>query len=182
MESFSTARLTIRRMEMGDEAALFALKSDADVTRLYGEAPHASVEETRRWVQECIDAFQSRSAMVWSLVLRSTVSVIGMACLWNLRQEHRCAEVGFELDPRFWRQGLMSEALETILEYGFSNLGLNRIEATPLAINQASRSLLLKFGFREEGVLRQRVLHEGRYLDEMYLALLHEEWASRRTP
>jgi ribosomal-protein-alanine N-acetyltransferase len=182
MESFTTERLMVRGMEMGDEVALFPLKSDADVTRLYGEAPHATVEETKGWVQECIDASQARSAMVWSLVLRSTGSVIGMACLWNFRHEHRCAEVGFELDPGFWRQGLMSEALEAILEYGFSSVGLHRIEATPLAINQASRSLLLRFGFREEGVLRQRVHHEGRYLDEVYLALLHQEWAWRRAP
>ena len=85
MASFSTERLLIREMGMGDEAALFAIKSDPSVTRLYGEDHHASIDETRAWVKDCIDAFDKRSAMVWSIVLRSSGAVIGMACLWNFR-------------------------------------------------------------------------------------------------
>jgi ribosomal-protein-alanine N-acetyltransferase len=174
--SFSTERLLLRRMMFEDAEAFFRIKSDPFVTSSYGEEPHHSIEDTRNWVRDCIAAGEKRTALIWTIVLRSSGSAIGMVCLWNFHHVNHCAELGYELHPEHWNQGIMTEVLMPIITYGFTVVGLNRIEASPLVINGPSRSLLRKYGFKEEGTLRQRVFYDGRYLDEMFFALLKEDW------
>ena len=70
----------------------------------------------------------------------------------------------------------MTEAISTILTYGFTELGLHRIEAIPLGGNTASKSLLLKLGFKYEGNLRQRHFFREHFEDQLYFGLLREEW------
>jgi ribosomal-protein-alanine N-acetyltransferase len=174
--SFSTERLLLRQMMFDDAEAFFLIKSDPNVASRYGEGAHRSIEDTRDWVRDCIDAGEKRTAMIWTILMRSGGSAIGMVCLWNFHHVNHCAELGYELHPEHWDQGIMTEALMPIITYGFTAVGLNRIEASPLVINGPSRSLLRKYGFKEEGTLRQRVFCDGRYLDEMFFALLKEDW------
>ena len=178
---FSTERLRLRKMVLEDAETLFATKSNPRVTCLYGESPHRSIEDTRKWVRECIDATEKHSAMIWTIESMPNDQVIGMVCLWNFHLLNHCAELGYELDPDHWRQGIMTEALMPIITYGFTVVGLNRLEAVPLAINVGSRSLLHKYGFKEEGVLRERVFYDGRYFDEVYFALLKKDWSGTGT-
>ncbi len=70
----------------------------------------------------------------------------------------------------------MAEAISTILSYGFTELGLHRIEGTPFAGNMPSRNLLLKLGFTYEGNLRQRHFFRDHFEDQLYFGLLREEW------
>lgn len=70
----------------------------------------------------------------------------------------------------------MAEAISAILTYGFTELGLHRIEANPGAENTSSRSLLLKLGFTFEGNLRQRYFFRGHFEDAHYFGLLQDEW------
>lgn len=62
-------------------------------------------------------------------------------------------EIGYELAPEHWRKGIMTEVVETIVHYGFEELGLHRIEAFVVPNHTASRKLLEKTGFTEEGIL-----------------------------
>jgi ribosomal-protein-alanine N-acetyltransferase len=70
----------------------------------------------------------------------------------------------------------MREALEAVIRYAFTELGFNRLEADPLAINERSRRLLLNLGFRYEGTLRGRVRYRDEYLDQTYYGLLRKDW------
>jgi len=69
------------------------------------------------------------------------------------------AEMGYELSEEYWHRGIMSEAVNEVLSIGFNQLGLVRIQATVAEENIASRSLLTKFHFKEEGYLRQYECH-----------------------
>jgi ribosomal-protein-alanine N-acetyltransferase len=177
---FSTDRLELRRLVMEDADLMFEVKADPEVTFLYGERPHKSVEDTRKWAQDCIDAMAKHEVMIWTILLRSSGEPVGTACFWHFQPANHCAELGYELHPAFWKKGFMIEALEPILSFGFDVVGLNRIEAVPLAINEASRSLLRRLGFKEEGVLRQRVRHDGLFFDEVYYSLIAKEWRERK--
>jgi ribosomal-protein-alanine N-acetyltransferase len=86
------------------------------------------------------------------------------------------AETGYELHREYWRQGIMTEAMSVILTYGFTELGLHRIEADIDPRNTRSMSLLLKLGFTYEGNLRQRYFFRGQFEDEHYYGLLKDEW------
>ncbi len=170
-----TRRLRIRPLEVADAEALFVLKSDPSVTACYGQDPHPSVERTREWVSRNVEEQQRGEVLHWVLELRDEGEIIGACCLWNFNDSRTCAEIGYELRPEFWRQGLMTEALSAIIDHAFGSLRFHRLEAVPLASNRASIGLLLKLGFRREGVLRQRQLAGGRHVDQWYLGLLEAD-------
>ena len=86
------------------------------------------------------------------------------------------AETGYELHRAYWGQGIMAEAMSAVLTYGFTELGLHRIEADVAPENMRSKSLLLKLGFTFEGNLRQRYFFRGQFEDEHYFGLLKDEW------
>ena len=171
-----TDRLLLRQLLPADAEALFAIKSDLEVTKHYGQEPHQSQAESLAWIQRRQDSFARRADIVWCLTLTGEDRLIGTCTLWNLDPGYHCGEVGYELHLVYGKQGIMREAVAAILTFGFSELGLHRIEATPFAENADSKNLLLKLGFRHEGTLRQRHYFRDRYLDQLYFGLLQEEW------
>lgn len=174
--ALTTRRLFLRQLKAGDTDALFAIKSDPDVTRHYGQEPHQSPANTLAWIQRLQVSYDQCEDFAWGITLKDDVLIIGACTLWNFDPNFRCAEIGYELHPKYGRQGIMSEAISSVLAFGFTDLGLHRIEANPLAENIASRNLLLKLGFKQEGVLRQRHFFRGRYEDQLYFGLLRDEW------
>ena len=172
----ATRRLKLRQIEVSDAEALFAIKADPQVTAGYGQEPHHSLQDTLDWIRRLQCDYQQRNCLFWCITLAGQQKMIGECTFWNFDAAFQCAELGYELHPAFWRQGLMAEALYSVLDYGFNSLGLHRIEACPYAGNEPSRALLLKLGFQYEGNLRQRHFFRAQFLDQLYFGLLKEEW------
>lgn len=74
--------------------------------------------------------------------------------------------------PEYWRRGLLSEALPSMIDYGFSTMGLHRIHADVEPENEPSCALLRKFGFKLEGTLRDVEFKDGRFLSLHQYSLL----------
>ncbi len=103
-------------------------------------------------------------------------ALLGGCTLSNVRRgvTQSCA-LGYWIGERFARQGYMFDAVRALLPFIFSTLGLHRIEAACLPANQASRNLLAKAGFREEGLARRYLLINGDWKDHVLFALLADE-------
>lgn len=80
------------------------------------------------------------------------------------------AELGYWLGEPFWGQGIATEAVRAVTEWGFSHLGLARIYAGVFDGNPASARVLEKAGFMLEGRMRSAVIKEGRILDQFLYA------------
>jgi len=174
--SLSTNRLHLRQIQPTDAEAIFAIKSDLEVTRRYGQEPHQSLDDTHAWIQRLQADYERREALFWCLTLKGEDIVIGSCTFWNFDPSFHCAEIGYELQQAYQRQGIMAETISAVLTCGFTELGLHRIEANPLAENTPSSSLLLKLSFTYEGNLRQRHFFRGHFEDQLYFGLLKEEW------
>jgi ribosomal-protein-alanine N-acetyltransferase len=179
LASLATERLHLRPTLASDAEALFLVKSDMKITKRYGHDPHRTVDQTRDWLRQYQLDYQQRKAMMWSIVNRSDGQIIGECCLWNFGPEFHYAELGYELHSSYWKRGLMTEALQVILAFGFMELELHRIEANPLETNTPSQKVLINLGFKHEATLRQRYHYEGHFLDELYYGLLRSEWMDR---
>jgi len=103
-------------------------------------------------------------------------ALLGGCTLSNVRRgvTQSCA-LGYWIGERFARQGFMFDAVKALIPFIFSTLGLHRIEAACLPSNQASRNLLAKAGFREEGLARRYLLINGDWKDHILFALLADE-------
>jgi len=90
--------------------------------------------------------------------------------------ERFSAEVGYWLGEEFWGRGIVTEALTLFTRYAFSDLGLLRIFALPLADNAASIRVLEKAGFRAEGTLRSSCVKFGQPRDQALYAIVNDRW------
>ena len=86
------------------------------------------------------------------------------------------ADIGYELAPDYWGQGYATEAARAMVNFGFQELGLQRLESWCIADNTASARVLERLGFRQEGRLRRNEYFKGRYWDTLLYGLLREEW------
>ena len=89
------------------------------------------------------------------------------------------AEVGYSLSRAHWNHGYMSEALNAIVEFGFTKLGLNRIEAQHESDNPASGHVMANAGMKFEGTLRQRIYNKGRYADVDLYAIVRSDFMKK---
>lgn len=172
----TTERLILRQVVPADAPALFAVKGDRAITRAYAQPPHPSAEITRSWIERLGQSFQRREALFWGLAMIDGGPLIGTGGFWNIDAGSAFAELGYELGRDFQGQGLMSEAVRAMLDYGFGRMGLHRVEALPLEENSSSIRLLERLGFRQEGHLRQRIFFDGRRIDQRMYSLLAGEW------
>lgn len=172
----TTQRLSLRQIEQRDAEDMFGMLTDEETMRFYGQ-PYHSLEEVREYITLRQESYAERRDIRWSITRSDDDRVIG-SCGFHHFGEGR-AEVGYILSREYWGQGIMPEALAAILSFGFTEMGLHRIEAIIDISNERSKNLLLKLGFTYEGNLRQRYLLGGQFLDEHYFGLLRDEWHTR---
>jgi len=108
-------------------------------------------------------------------------ALIGTCGFYDWNKTAYRAEIGYDLDPAFWRHGLMTEALLVLLRFGFEKMKLNRIQAIIDSENSRSIRLVQRLGFKMEGVLRQNSYFNGQYRDELCFSLLKHEWKKSST-
>lgn len=124
---------------------------------------------------------EMRQGITYSfLILRRVDDVLlGGITLSNLRRGvAQTATLGYWIGVPHGNQGYMTDSLAAILEFAFSRIGLHRVEAACLPANEASRRLLLRSGFREEGYAREYLRISGRWQDHQLFAILRDNLPS----
>jgi ribosomal-protein-alanine N-acetyltransferase len=111
------------------------------------------------------------------VVNKSNGITMGEIGFHTINNKHKRAELFYLLrDDNFKNQGFMSEAIKPVLTFGFTDLGLYRVEAKVGASNTPSIRLLLKNGFTLESTHRKDYFHKGIYHDSDCYVLLQPEW------
>ena len=174
--SLTTSRLLLRHFLPGDAESLFAILSDEESMKFYGHEPHESLDDTKEVIRQIEERYARKQALRWGITFKGEDRLIGSCSIFHFDAGFDCAETGYELNRAFWGKGIMTEAMSAILTFGFSELGLHRIEAIIDIENERSKGLLLKLGFTYEGNLRQRFPFRNQFLDEHYFGLLKDEW------
>lgn len=160
-----TERLLLREASMEDRDDFHALISVPEVTRFsnWVDAPKmAQIERSLRWM---IKIFPKGAGCSWIIEDRVSSRLLGAIRFNSIDRRARCAELGYELHPSAWGKGLMSEAARTVVQCGFDDFSLNRIEAWTLPGNTASDRVLEKAGFQYEGTLRQKARFKEAFHD-----------------
>ncbi|MGB7842942.1 MAG: GNAT family N-acetyltransferase [Salinimicrobium sp.] len=146
-----TDRLLLRKIESSDSDVILFLRSDETVTKFI-ERPEnrktRSISDAKKFIEELHEYIETNKSISWGITLKKSQKIIGTICLWNFSQDSKIAEVGYDLDPEFQKKGIMDEALKAIIEYGFKDLNLDKIEAFTHFENENSKRLLGKNGFR----------------------------------
>lgn len=174
--TFETERLILRRFTMDDAEAMFNnWANDEGVARYMRWDAHKCVEETRKVLQKRIEKYQSTSTYHWAIVLKDADMPIGNIVLMCSNEHDMCGEVAYCLGKRYWGQGIVSEALKTVLEFGLTQVNFNRIEAYHSINNIASGKVMKNAGMKYEGRMRQKYLSHVGFEDCDMYAILRED-------
>ena len=176
MPTLETERLLLRPMRVSDAEDMFEYACKESVTRYLLWKPHTSVAYTKRYLEYLAGRYRLGMHYEWALVLREEGRMIGTCGFANFDCAHNTGEIGYVLNPAYQGKGLMQEAAERVMRFGFSVLGLHRIEARYMVGNDASRRLMERLGMREEGVRREAMLVKGAYRDIGGYAILAKEF------
>ena len=182
-ERLQTERLMLRRPQVEDFEAWAQLRGESAAFLQPFEPSWASNELARsawRFRMRRMEAeIKSGRALPYFLFLRNAPDVlVGGLTISNIRR--RIAEsgsLGYWMGQRYANKGYMSEAVNAASERAFSNHGLHRIEAATILTNDASRAVLLKCGYRHEGVARAYLRIAGQWQDHDLYARLAEDRA-----
>lgn len=181
MPTLQTERMVLRPIRRpDDEPGLFDMFSSPEVARFIDTGPFTNMAEVTSLADWMENVFVEKRGLRWVIAFRSAPEdLIGTCGLHNLRAHNNSAEIGYDLAYPHWGQGLMTEALRPMIDFGFGRLGANRLEAGVTVGNDASARVLEKLGFIEEGVTRAGGYWRDEYHDLRMFGLLRTDRARR---
>jgi [ribosomal protein S5]-alanine N-acetyltransferase len=179
LPTLDAPRVRLRAAGARDVDALFSIFSDERMMRYWSSAPMKDRSEAEAYLAKMHAGFRDRTLFQWGVEHKADATLIGTCTLLHIDAAQRRAEVGYCLRSDRWRQGYMREALGALIAHAFDGLGLRRLEADVDPRNAASVGILARFGFREEGLLRERWNVGGELQDSLFLGLLAREWRER---
>lgn len=181
LPTLETERLFLRPLTLGDEDDVFAYASDPEVARLVSWETHPDRNASRAFLEWVLNRYLSGREAPWAMATRVTGRVIGTCGFVHWDVPNGFAEIGYAMARKHWGKGIMTEAVRRVIDFGFQSMDLARIEAVCLMDNTASARVMEKVGMQFEGILRERLRHQGTPHDIKMYSILRHEWESDRT-
>ncbi|MFV0516717.1 MAG: GNAT family N-acetyltransferase [Aminipila sp.] len=169
-----TERLLLRPFEMSDAEDVYAYAKNPNVGPTAGWKPHESLEESVDIIENLFLAND-----MWAIVFKETGHVIGTIGLEpdKRRPDIPSKELGYSLSEEFWGKGIMTEAAQAVIRYGFEDLGLEVLAICTSPTNNRSARVIEKCGFTYEGIQRRCYkIFDGSLRDSRCYSLLKDEW------
>ena len=169
-----TERLILRRLAPEEEAAVFAIYCNSEVTRFCDVVNLANRSQARAVIQAFQAEFERDSGVRWAITERGGSRLIGL-CGVGWYRHNFSALLSYDLNQDYWNRGIMTEAVRVVAAYTFDHVGMNRITATTVLENLASMQVLRHVGFQEEGILRDWGFWKGEFKDLRCFSLLRKD-------
>ena len=172
-----TARLSLKPLTRAHFESMLSLISDREIAATTLRIPHPYTRDDAEQYFASMEKLIDEGTMLRrSIFIRSLDEYCGSVGL-HIEKDHDRAEMGYWIGVPYWGRGYASEAARAMVDYGFRELGLNRIYATVFAGNTASRRVAEKAGMRYEGCMKQHVKKWGEYKDLEIYAILAADMA-----
>ena len=175
-QTIETQRLILRRAVREDAEPMFRnWASDPEVTKYLTWPPHESVAVTQKVLEGWVSEYGRSDYYHWMIVLKETGEPIGslLASIVGLAQS---AHIGYCIGKKWWHQGIVAEALRSVMEYLFCTIGFHRIESRHDPNNPNSGRVMRKCGMKYEGTAHASDRNNQGICDADYYAILRDDW------
>jgi RimJ/RimL family protein N-acetyltransferase len=169
-----------------EHAALFWNLAQDNLEDIFRWIPYSmkTPEDFEKLIAKAFDEQERGESIVFATVERASGRAIGSTRFMNIDRANRRVEIGSTwIAPAWQRTGVNTEAKYLMLRHAFEVWGCVRVELKTDALNEKSRTAILRIGAKEEGTLRRHVVTwTGRIRDSVYFSILDSEWpeAKRR--
>ena len=170
-----TERLLLRPFKQEDVDDVLEGLNDLEVSKWLAFIPYPfTKEDAINYVNNAINSKDYNFA----IVLKKENKVIGATQIRGIDRSQGIAHGGIWLNNKYQGKGYGTEAFGARIKYAFEDLKLRRLENGYFKGNEKSHKMQLKFGYKDEGIKRQRYLclSTGETVDECITGLLKDEW------
>ncbi len=155
--------------------------SDKEVAKYLTWKPHSNINKTNKVVTLWKNYYKNKDYYNWAIEEKYSGSVIGSVNIMNLDSYNENCEVGYCIGKKFWNQSIMTEVLNAIIDFSFTEVKFERITARRHINNIACGMLLKKCGFVYEGTLRKIIKdNKGNFVDCKYYSILKSEYIDKK--
>jgi ribosomal-protein-alanine N-acetyltransferase len=168
----TTQRLMLRQFTYDDAADLFEVRSNVGIMQYINRPLAKTVDDAVDLIKVINDLLSSNNGITWCISLKNNQRFIGSIGFWRIEKENYRAEIGYLLNPAYQGAGLMQEAIDAVIPYGFDAMNLHSIQANVSSGNAPSIKLLEKNNFVREGYFKENHFYNEAFADTAVYTLL----------
>lgn len=172
----------LRAPERSDIPTFVRWFNDAETVSYLSMRSPMSVAAEEQWFERMLES-QARSAFHFVICRLEDGRPIGTIGFFDIDYPNGRAGVGISIGEKaLWGQGLGTDAMNALLDFGFGQLRLERIWLEVFDFNPRGRRSYEKCGFVLEGTQRHALYRDGAFHDVVLMSILHDEWAAQERP
>lgn len=169
----TTERLRLRQFTIQDAPAFYEMRTNSNFRTYLDRPVDKDIESLETLIKSINKQFAENESVCWVISSKDKNDFIGSISFWKIDKAHHRAEIGYGIHPNFQQQGYMSEAMKSVIDYGFKVMNLHSIEANINPSNEASINLAKKFNFVQEAYFRENYYYDGKFLDSAIFSLVN---------
>ena len=176
-QTIETDRLILRKFTMDDAENMYNnWANSSKVTEFLSWPPHESVDVSRQVLTSWIESYANDNYYSWGIELKEIGQVIGSIAVMSISERHGFCEIGYCLGDKYWNIGLMTEALNGVVDFLFNEVNFHRICARHAINNIGSGKVMEKVGMQLEGIQREAHFNnDGTYSNMRVLSILKKD-------
>ena len=180
-QTIETSRLILRRAIREDAEPMFRnWAADPEVTKYLTWPTYEKVETAYQILDLWASEYEKPNYYQWMIVLKELGEPIGSISVVRQNDRVEESEIGYCIGSRWWHKGIMTEALNAVIEFLFTEVGMNRVAARHDPNNPHSGGVMRKCGMKYEGTHRACDRNNQGICDAAQYAILRSEWKRPR--
>ncbi|RXJ04440.1 N-acetyltransferase [Anaerobacillus alkaliphilus] len=176
LPTLETERILLRKFILNDANDMFQYSSVPEVSKFVPWETHKTVENSKDFISYILKQYEESKLAPWAIELKENRKVIGTIDFVAWFPQHYRAEIGFILSKEHWGSGLIPEAANKVIQFGFDSMELNKIKAPCMVENVQSQRVLQKLGMTLEGVMKNEYYIKGMFRDMAVYSLLKKDF------
>ena len=172
--NLETERLLLRRVNESDVNEVFALRSNPETMKYIPRPLVKTIDDALEHIAMINAKIENNEGINWAITYKGSPKLIGILGHYRIKTEHHRAEIGYMLHKEHNGKGIITEAVQEVVKYGFNEMKLHSIEAIIDPENFGSEKVLQKCGFIKEAHFKENEFFEERFLDSVIYSILNK--------
>ena len=173
-QNLESDRLILRQITNDDVLEIFSLRSNPETMKYIPRPLAATTDDALGHIKMIQDKIETNQGINWAVTLKGNNKLLGIVGHYRIKWEHFRSEIGYMLLPEFHGQGIITEVVKLLIDYGFNEMKMHSLEAIIDPRNTASARVLEKNNFVKEAHLIENEFHNGEFLDTAIYSLIRK--------
>lgn len=174
LPKLETPRLLLRKLRGEDCVDMFAYASNDEVTKYVTWETHRNIKDTEAFIEFVLGKYAASEVAPWAIEYKENGRFIGTIDFVWWKPTHNSAEIGYVISHEYWGKGITTEAAKAIIQFGFEQMELVRIQAKCFVDNIPSERVMQKAGMCYEGTERKGMFIKGKHHDLKVYAIIKD--------